>query len=154
MFNYDDVNRRFLAHSTANGKNTKYTPLKAGIAYYLFVYGDRTNTIFTSNPKNTTISSRGKVLIGDQAYSTSSTIPLTGVTNRFTMLGNPFASPINWATVTRSNISNTFWGWDPNLNSTGGYVTVSTTGTVTLIFPVLGHCRLKPVYTAWTGIFC
>ena len=92
-------------------------------------------------------------MIGDQAYSTSSTIPLTGVTNRFTMLGNPFASPINWATVTRNNISNTFWGWDPNLNSTGGYVTVSTTGTVTLVSPFSGTVGLNQYIQPGQGFF-
>ena len=37
MYNYDEVNRAFVGHSSLNGKNTKYTPLKAGKAYYLFV---------------------------------------------------------------------------------------------------------------------
>lgn len=153
MYNYDEVTNRFAAHSTANGKNTKYTPLKAGVAYFLFVYGDRTNTVYTSNPKNTTISSKGKVLTGDQAYTTASANPLSGVTNRFTMLGNPFASPVNWATVSRTNLSNTFWGWDPNLNNTGGFVTVSTAGTVTLISPYSGSVGLNQYIQPGQGFF-
>jgi hypothetical protein len=153
MFTYDDVNRAYVGHTSLNGKNTKYTPLKAGIAYYLFVYGDRTNTIFTSNPKNTTISSRGKVLTGDQAYTTGSANPLAGVNDRYTMLGNPFASPIDWGTVTRSNISNTFWGWDPNLNNTGGYVTVTSTGTVTIVSPFSGSVGLNQYIQPGQGFF-
>ena len=153
MYNYDEVNRVFTAHSTANGKNTKYTPLKAGKAFYLFVYGDRTNTITTSNPKFTTISSKGKVLVGDQLYTTVSANPLNPTTNKYAMLGNPFASPINWANVTRSNISNTFWGWDPNLNSTGGYVTVTSTGTVTLIAPFSGTVGLNQYIQPGQGFF-
>ncbi len=153
MYDYDDINKKYVAHSTANGKNTKYTPLKAGIAYYLFVYGDRLNTVNATSPHNTELPSKGKVLMGDQTYSTSSTIPLTGVTNRFTMLGNPFASPIDWATVSRTNISNTFWGWDPNLNSTGGYVTVSSTGAVTLISPYSGSVGLNQYIQPGQGFF-
>jgi len=153
IYDYDDINKRFVAHSTANGKNTKYTPLKAGIAYYLFVYGDRLNTVNATSPHNTVLPSKGKVLMGDQTYSTSSTIPLTGVTNRFTMLGNPFASPIDWATISRNNISNTFWGWDPNLNSTGGYVTVSSTGTVTLVSPFSGSVGLNQYIQPGQGFF-
>ena len=143
LFTYDDANRRFVGYTTANGKNTKYTPLKAGMAYYMFIYGDRTNTITTTSPKNTTLRERGTVLTGDQAYNTSSTIPLSGVTNRFTLLGNPFTSPVDWATIQRNNISNTFWGWDPNLNSTGGYVSVTSTGTVTLVSPYSGTVGLN-----------
>ena len=153
MYTYDDVNKKYVGYSTANGKNTKYTALKAGVAYYLFVYGDRTNTITTSNPKNTTISSKGKVLTGDQLYTTASANPLSGVTDRYTMLGNPFASPVDWATISRSNISNTFWGWDPNLNSTGGYVTVSSTGTVTLIAPFSGTVGLNQYIQPGQGFF-
>ena len=153
LYTYDDVNKKYVGYTSANGKNTKYTPLKAGIAYYMFVYGDRTNTVFTSNPKNTTLSERGTVLKGDQAYTTSSTIPLSSVNNRFTILGNPFASPVDWATIPKNDVSNTFWGWDPNLNSTGGYVTVSTTGTVTLIAPFSGTVGLNQYIQPGQGFF-
>ena len=117
------------------------------------LYGDRTNTITTSNPKFTTISSKGKVLTGDQLYTTGSENPLSAVTNRYAMLGNPFASPIDWATVSRSNVSNTFWGWDPNLNSTGGYVTVTSTGVVTLISPFSGTVGLNQYIQPGQGFF-
>lgn len=153
LYTYDDVNKKYVGFTTANGKNTKYTPLKAGIPYYMFVYGDRLNTIFATSPHPTVLSARGTVLTGDQTYTTSSTIPLTGVTNRFTMLGNPFASPIDWALVSRTNIANTFWGWDPNLTSTGGYVTVSTTGTVTLISPFSGSVGLDQYIQPGQGFF-
>jgi hypothetical protein len=69
------------------------------------------------------------------------------------MLGNPFASPINWATVTKTNLSNTYWGWDPNLSSTGGYVTVNTTGTVTLISPFTGTTGLDQYIQPGQGFF-
>ncbi len=153
LFTYDDVNRKFVGYTTANGKNTMYTPLKAGIPYYMFIYGDRTNTIFATSPHPTVLSARGTVLTGDQTYTTSSSIPLSGVTNRYTMLGNPFASPIDWALVSRTNISNTFWGWDPNLSTTGGYVTVSTTGTVTLISPFSGTVGLNQYIQPGEGFF-
>jgi len=59
LYTYNDATRYFVRFNSANGKNTKYTPLKAGVAYYMFVYGDRTNTITTSSTKNTVISSTG-----------------------------------------------------------------------------------------------
>jgi hypothetical protein len=153
LYTYNDITRLYVRFSTANGKNTKYTPLKAGVAYYMFVYGDRTNTITTSSPKNTVISSTGTLLTGDQAYSTSSAIALTGVTGRFTLLGNPFASPINWATIPKTDLDNTYWGWDPNLASTGGYITVTTTGTVTLQAPYSGSTGLNQYIQPGQGFF-
>ena len=153
LYTYNDAARVYTKFSSANGNSTKYTPLKAGVAYYLFIYGDRTNTITTSSPKNTVITSTGKILTGDQAYTTSSSLPLTPVTGRFTFLGNPFASPINWATIPRTSLDNTYWGWDPNLSATGGYITVNTTGTVTLQAPYSGSTGLNQYIQPGQGFF-
>lgn len=153
LFTYDDVNRKYTGFTTANGKNTKYTPLKAGIAYYMFVYGDRTKSITTSTPNNTVLSATGTLVTGDQTYNTSSAIPLSNVTGRYTLLGNPFASPIDWGSLPKTNLSSTYWGWDPNLSATGGYITVSTTGTATLIAPFSGTIGLNQYIQAGQGFF-
>ncbi|MDB5251961.1 MAG: type sorting protein, partial [Flaviaesturariibacter sp.] len=145
--------RRYTQFTSANGKNTKYTPLKAGVAYYMFVYGDRLNTVNAAGPNNTVISATGTLLTGDQLYTTSSANPLSGVTGRYTMLGNPFASPIDWTTIPRTNLANTFWGWDPNLSSTGGYVTVSSSATITLISPFTGSVGLNQYIQPGQGFF-
>ncbi len=153
MYTYNDSLRLFSGFNTANGKNTKYTPLKAGIPYYIFIYGDRTNTIVTSNPKNTKISEAGTILTGDQTYTNASAIPISNVVGRYTMLGNPYASPIDWASVSKTNIENTYWGWDPNLNSLGGFITVNTSGTVTLISPFTGTTVLNQYIQPGQGFF-
>ena len=44
------------------------------------------------------------------------------------MIPNPFASPINFAIHTRSNVQNNFYLWDPKLGGlkgVGGYVLLS-----------------------------
>jgi hypothetical protein len=153
LYTYNFSGRLYTGFTSANGKNTKYTPLKAGVAYYMFVYGDRTNTIYTATPNYTTLSSSGTILTGDQTYTTSSAIPLNGGSGIYTLLGNPFASPIDWATLPRTNLSNTYWGWDPNLSSTGGYVTVSTAGSVTLISPFSGTTGLNQYIQSGQGFF-
>ncbi|HEY0110925.1 MAG TPA: hypothetical protein VGB67_14900, partial [Fibrella sp.] len=114
LFTYDDVNRVYVRYSTLNGKNTRFTPLKAGVAYYMFVYGDRLNSVISSSPNNTVLKASGTLLTGTQTYNTGSAIPLSNVTNRYTLLGNPFASPIDWASIQKTNLSNAYWGWDPN----------------------------------------
>ena len=153
LLTYDDANRRFVGFTTANGKNTKYTPLKAGTAYYMFVYGDRTNTITTSTPNNTVLSATGTLLTGNQSYTTASAMPLSPVVGRFTFLGNPFVSAINWATIPKTNLDNAYWGWDPNLSNTGGYITVLTSGTVTLQAPYTGSTGLNQYIQPGQGFF-
>lgn len=153
LFTYNNITRQFIAFSSANGKNTKYTPLKAGTAYYMFVYGDRLNSIVTSSPNNTVLRATGTLLTGNQTYNSGSSIPLSTVTGRYTLLGNPFASPIDWASISGTDLSNTYWGWDPNLSSTGGYVTVSKSGAVVLIAPFSGITGLNQYIQSGQGFF-
>lgn len=153
MFTYNPSTRLYEGFTTANGKNTKFTPLKAGVPYYFFIWGDRTNSPITSSPFKTVLSATGKIITGDQTYNTGSSIPLSNTVDVYTMIGNPFASPIDWGTVSRTNLSNTYWGWDPNLSSTGGYVTVSTTGDVTLISPYSGSLGLDQYIQSGQGFF-
>ncbi len=153
MFTYNPSTRRFVNYTSANGKNTKLTPLKAGIPYYMFVYGDRLNTVYTNTPSFTVIKATGTILTGDQTYNTSSTLPISNVTGEYAMIGNPYASPIDWATLTKTNLANTYWGWDPNLSSTGGFITVTTTGTVTLISPFSGTTGLNQYIQPGQGFF-
>jgi hypothetical protein len=153
MFTYDAVNRKFVPFSSATGNKTKYTPLKAGVPYYFFIYGDRLDKVNTATPNFTVLNATGTLITGDQNYTTASAIPLSNVVGQYTMLGNPFASPINWASVVKTGIEDSFWGWDPNLAYTGGYVTVTTSGSVTLIAPLTGATELDQYIQAGEGFF-
>ncbi len=153
VYFYQDTGHRYVGYSTLNNKNTKYTPLKAGVPYYFFVYGDRTNSVSTNTPNYTTLKATGTILTGDQTYTISSSQPLTNIIGDYTFLGNPFASPIDWTTITRTNLENTYWGWDPNLNTTGGYVTVNSSGGVTLISPFSGSVGLNQYIQSGQGFF-
>lgn len=99
-----------------------YTP------YMIFVRGDRRNTDVrkgaNAEPTNTIFYQYGSLRIGDQ------TIPVNA--NGFTAVGNPYASPINFATITRNNVANNFYVWDPwmgGVNGVGAWVNVSYNGT-------------------------
>ena len=86
--------------------------------YMLFVRGDRTNTVI-ANSKNTTLRPTGTLKMGTQNV----TVPVPA-TNKFVVLGNPFASAINFESVRNDNptlIANQYWMWDPMLNNAGGY---------------------------------
>ena len=135
LYTYDVANRRYVAYNTANGKNTKQTPLKAGVGYYMFVYGDRINSITSSSPNPTTLRQTGTLLTGTQTYNTASAIPISGTVGNYSLIGNPYACTIDWKSVAKTNVSKTIWGWDANLSSTGGYVTVTATALGALVSP-------------------
>ncbi len=91
-------------------------------AYFLFVRGDRTVT--TSGTKPATLRATGPLKLGDQLIPTAA--------NGYTAVANPFASPINFATITRNNVDNSFYLWDPKMGGmygVGAYVNISFNGT-------------------------
>ena len=91
-------------------------------AYMTFIRGDR--SIALSNnavpPNATTLRAKGPLKTGDQVFQVSG--------SGFTAIPNPFASPINFATLTRTGVQNNFYVWDPKLGSTGAYVLLSDNG--------------------------
>lgn len=103
--------------------NTK-TPLSAGnngsadnTGYFLFVRGDRDiNNFIIPNSNNTTLICNGKLQTGTQSF-TAATIP-----GAVTLIGNPFASPVDFNAVAGNNLVKRFYVWDPTLNIVGGYV--------------------------------
>ncbi len=90
--------------------------------YFLFVRGDRSVT--TTGSKPTTLRVTGPLKTGDQVIPTAA--------NGYTAVSNPFASPINFATITRNNVDNSFYVWDPKMGGAkgvGAYVNISFNGT-------------------------
>ena len=94
-----------------------------GTGYLLFVRGDR-NPILTNIANNdfTTLSSRGKLQTG-QVYIDAS--------NNYSLVGNPYASPVDFNLIDKSNNINThrFYIFDPNINQVGAYVTMEDYAT-------------------------
>jgi len=87
------------------------------IGYFLFVRGDRdpANTIIP-NTNVTTISSKGKLQTGTQTF------PASNNQNNFSLIGNPYVSPVNFSAIIRTNVEKRFITWEPRINSVGGYI--------------------------------
>ncbi|MDB5277548.1 MAG: hypothetical protein JWR61_2503, partial [Ferruginibacter sp.] len=87
--------------------------------YFIFIRGDRNpaNTC-TCTFTNTTVSSIGALQTGTQTF------PASSVAGKYTLIGNPYASPVNFENLTRNNLVKRFYVWDPSLNITGGYVSM------------------------------
>jgi len=106
-----------------NSTLTSVSPGTSGSAdntgYFIFVRGDRNTVNYTMpNTNVTTLSAAGQLQTGAQIFSASSTA------GQFTLIGNPYASPIDFNTVVRTNLVKRFYVWDPTLNTVGGYVTM------------------------------
>ncbi len=109
-------------HITTLSTNTK--DHSDNIGYFIFVRGDRNPAnLFVTSSSSTTLSGTGKLQTGPQYFPASSTA------NKYTLVGNPYASPIDFSLLAKTNLVNRFFVWDPTLNQVGGYVTVDDLAT-------------------------
>ncbi len=85
--------------------------------YFIFTRGDRdpvnTNVAYFNS---STVNSIGVLQTGTQTF------PASPVLGKYTLVGNPYASPIDFNNVSRSNLIKRFYVWDAALNAVGGYV--------------------------------
>jgi Secretion system C-terminal sorting domain len=85
--------------------------------YFVFVRGDRDpNNTIIPNTNITTLNSVGALQTGTQTF------PASATGNTYTLIGNPFASPVDFNKVSLTNLVKRFYAWDPKINVLGGYV--------------------------------
>ncbi|HEX8331268.1 MAG TPA: T9SS type A sorting domain-containing protein [Segetibacter sp.] len=105
------------------------SPITDEPAYMLFLRGDRSVTSGTAVP--TVLRPTGTLRTGTQSLTVKGTN-----TQKFTLLGNPYASPIDFEQVILNADNNTkiyerFWIWAADQGSFGAYRLVNRTGTNT-----------------------
>ena len=117
------------ATNTFRGLASTFIPITDYSAYVIYVRGDRSIDISGGTPAavtSTTLKIKGKPILGNHEVIVSPT--------NFTLLGNPYASAIDFGTIDKTGVSNTFYVWDPKaggLYGLGAYATVSwNTGTL------------------------
>lgn len=116
---FNNVSNSFVGLPVAPGTNI---PISNYPGYFLFIRGDRSTNIF--NGVNaaltpTTLRMKGKVNTGDFAVN------INGVNN--TLIGNPYPAAIDFHTLTKNNVNDKFYLWDPKMagsDGVGGYVTM------------------------------
>lgn len=108
---------------TATGTNIAITTYPA---YFLFVRGDRSTELLqgiNAALSNTTLRMKGQVNTGN--------INATVCATNFTVAGNPYPSAIDFHSLTKNNVNDKLYLWDPKLggvNGLGGYVTLLWNG--------------------------
>ena len=103
---------------TTNLSSTAVSAANTG--YYLFVRGDRSrspdNTVIP-NTNITTVSSKGNLQTGPQTFVAES------IAGTYTLIGNPYASSIDFNKITKVNINpKRFYVFDPSLGTIGLFV--------------------------------
>ena len=65
----------------------------------------------------TTLKATGELITGNVVHSAI-------INSKHTLIGNPYASPLDPSKVLNGgvNLTPSFWVWDPSLATTGGYV--------------------------------
>ncbi len=127
---YDAASQLLLPVISTNQSLSSANGSADNKGYFLFVRGDRNPANLTPpNTNITTLSSKGNLQTGTQSFTASA------IANNFTLIGNPYASPVDFSSVTRNNLAKRFYAWDPSLNTVGGYVLVDdfyNTGTYSI----------------------
>lgn len=119
-WNYNATVPAYVAvANTGQSLSTGTGTSAANTGYFVFIRGDR-NAGFSpyATPNITTLTATGPLQFGTQTF------PASGVAGNYTLIGNPYAAPVDFTNVTRTNLVNRFYAWDPLLNTVGGYVTV------------------------------
>ncbi len=98
-------------------------PISNARGYFVFVRGDRgvTTTGGTTNATNLRI--KGNINTGDQTVN----VPA----QKFQSFGNPYASAVNFKTVSKTNLANAYIAWNPSaagLYGLGAYETYTWDG--------------------------
>ncbi len=98
--------------------------------YFIFIRGDR-DSLTTGNPQfggldinNTTLTATGKLQIGTQTFNIQASPDLENGDLQYSMIGNPYMSPVDLNLLTYNNVAPFVYTWDPGLNQVGAYVTL------------------------------
>lgn len=115
-----------VSSTLAGGNRPQIASVKG---YSLYIRGERTQTASSAVTATTptVLRTTGELYTGNQAV-------ITVGSGRFDLIGNTYVSDIDFLGLTRTNLVNSFYLWDPKLVtgtapniSLGGYVTFSLT---------------------------
>ena len=140
--------------------STKGLSLSPYLGYRLLIRGNRAGNLFaspqpTSMWSDATLRASGSLVTGTVTYTTTggSVNVLNSNANAYSFVGNPYACPINWNTLTRSHLTSTYLYLDPTfVNNLGNstYVSYNTvSGTSSSPGPTNVNQYIQPGEAFW-----
>lgn len=131
LFAFNNQTQAWTAATTTTGT------LNVGMPYRILVRGDRsTNTNLAAPPSSITtlratgtVATRNIVMAYPGGGGTTGMPELSNAIGGYSFVGNPYASPIDWDLLDKTNLSGTLYIWDATLSGTNGrgaYVTYNS----------------------------
>jgi hypothetical protein len=160
-------NPSLYTHNNAQVSGTGWTPigstnatnLNAMQGYRIFIRGDRDADITAAplpemnNP--VTLSATGTLTIGRVVFDSSSEPSLNSTTNAVTdgysLVGNPYVNAVDWHTLVKENLTDTYYAWDANMGTVeqrGRYVAYSIATESSTIASVVNQ-YIQPGQSFW-----
>jgi hypothetical protein len=144
LFTY--ANQQATGSGWAAIATTNATNLNAMQGYRVLIRGDRTTTLLTQASQvymnvPVTLTATGTVTTGTVTFNSSSTpVPINNTSNSttdgYSLIGNPYVNTLNWNTLTKTGLTNTYYVWDSNMGTSdqrGRYVAYNTTTSTNTI---------------------
>jgi hypothetical protein len=96
--------------------NTNVNSFTAGNGYRLLFNGDRSNNINNPTaPKSSVLRAIGALTVGPVIFTANTPTALGVNPLDFGLIGNPYASSIDWNLVAKTNIGQTYYSWNSKL---------------------------------------
>jgi hypothetical protein len=144
LFTY--ANQQATGSGWAAIANTNATNLNALQGYRVLIRGDKTPSLISAASQANmnvpiTLSATGTVTTGQVTFNSSSTpVPINNTSNSttdgYSLIGNPYVNTLNWNTLTKTGLTNTYYVWDSNMGTSDqrgryvGYNTTTSTNTI------------------------
>jgi hypothetical protein len=138
MYTYN--NQQATGSGWAAIASTDGTNLNAMQGYRVLIRGDRTPGLLTQASQANmnvpvTLTATGTVTTGTVTFNSSSTpVPINNTSNSttdgYSLIGNPYVNTLNWNTLTKTGLTNTYYVWDSNMGTSdqrGRYVAYNST---------------------------
>lgn len=109
---YNNSDNSLIGLPAGTGTNT---PITNYPGYFVFIRGDRsTNLLLGVNAPvtSTTLRVKGPINMGNFNQ------PINAV--NYTLVGNPYLESVDFGTLTRTNVANMFYVWDPKMGGASG----------------------------------
>lgn len=119
--------------------STNTTSLEAGVGYRILLRGDRNVDLSATSAAtmnhSVTLNTKGILKTGTVVYNDASgPVAINNTTNtttdNYSLVGNPFMSPIDWHTIDKTGLEDSYYAWDANMGTDsqrGRYVAYSQT---------------------------
>lgn len=142
---YDAISQlwQFVPNTTQNIANDK--------GYMIFVRGSRAIISAAANviADSTILRSKGKLRTGDIA---GPAVPV----NSFQSVANPYASSVNFNTVTKSNVQDFLWVFDPTLGGAyglGGFNAIDANGNPQILTNNFANTTVNRIIQSGQAVF-